>query len=267
MNLREHVLWVIKNAPETEVAANPYCRIDRITDREGYAQGKQLWQEQVESHPDTVQILDHAAQFFVLGDKELAESYLKRAQQLDPANARWSERLGQLYSLRGGTADAASSFSEYEKAQTADTSGMTRYYRLASLSKSAYAAGEIDKASQYATELLQLVEQYPRDWNYGNAIHHGNNVLGLVALWREDIEGAKQYLLKAGQTPGSPQLNSFGPNMSLAKALIEKGERDTVLQFFDLCRKFWKMDRNSLSNWADEVKAGKTPNFGANLKY
>jgi len=33
------------------------------------------------------------------------------------------------------------------------------------------------------------------------------------------VEDAKHYLLEAGKTPGSPQLNSFGPDMSLAEEL------------------------------------------------
>ena len=41
--------------------------------------------------------------------------------------------------------------------------------------------------------------------------------------------------------PGSPQLNSFGPIMSLAEELLEQGEPDTVLEFFAECRKFWKL--------------------------
>jgi hypothetical protein len=81
------------------------------------------------------------------------------------------------------------------------------------------------------------------------------------------IEQAKKYLLEAGKSPGSPQMDSFGPNMSLAKDLLEKGERDTVLQYFDLCRKFWKMDYGKLDQWSNEVKAGEIPDFGANLIY
>ena len=60
------------------------------------------------------------------------------------------------------------------------------------------------------------------DWNYGNALHKGNIVLGRIALERGDIAGAKEHLLAAGQTPGSPQVGSFGPNTTLAKELLEK---------------------------------------------
>lgn len=78
---------------------------------------------------------------------------------------------------------------------------------------------------------------------------------------------AKTYLMAAGRTPGSPQLNSFGPNMSLAKDLLASGERDAVLDFFMSWRSFWKMGSVTLDNWTGAVKAGEVPNFGANLKY
>ena len=82
-----------------------------------------------------------------------------------------------------------------------------------------------------------------------------------------DLNQAKQYLLAAGQTPGSPVLNSFGPNMLLAKELLEKGERAVVLQYFELCAKFWKLHTDKLEDWMALVSGGRVPNFGANLIY
>jgi hypothetical protein len=103
---------------------------------------------------------------------------------------------------------------------------------------------------------------------YGNAIFYGNMVLGRVVLSRDHkVDSAKSYLLAAGRTRGSPQLNSFGPNMSLAKDLLLAGERDTVLEFFTSCRAFWKMGPTKLDEWTAAVKSGRVPDFGANLKY
>jgi hypothetical protein len=62
-------------------------------------------------------------------------------------------------------------------------------------------------------------------------------------------------------------MNSFGPNMTLAKALIESGEKATVLEYFDLCGEFWRLHRGRLDDWREAVKAGRTPDFGANLFY
>src|SRR5258708_19290513 len=92
--------------------------------------------------------------------------------------------------------------------------------------------GELDKARSYATDLLAkaaLPDYFHR--NNGDAIHHGNLVLGRFALKSGDVEKAKEYLLKAGQTSGSPVLCSGGPNMMLAKELLESGEREVVIQY------------------------------------
>ena len=128
-------------------------------------------------------------------------------------------------------------------------------------------AGDHEKAKSYAEELLRLAPRYARNWNFGNALHKGNLVLGRLALRDGDMEGAKTFLLEAGRTPGSPQLNSFGPNMTLAKEFLEKGERTIVLEYFDLCGKFWKMGGDKLREWAALVKDGLLPDFGANLLY
>jgi hypothetical protein len=114
---------------------------------------------------------------------------------------------------------------------------------------------------------MTLLPQFQGNWNYGNAVQDANVVLGRIAVRDGRIEDAKRYLAEAGKSPGSPQMNSFGPNMSLVKDLLEKGEREIVLEHFELCRKFWKMRNGRLDQWSQEVKDGKMPDFGANLVY
>lgn len=127
--------------------------------------------------------------------------------------------------------------------------------------------GSLDKAEQFANETLNLAEKYKNDWNYGNAIHKGHLTLGRVALRKNDIEEAKNQLLLAGKTPGSPQLDSFGPNMVLAKELLEKGEKETVLKYLELCETFWDMQMETLMIWEEKITNGENPDFGANLLY
>ena len=107
-----------------------------------------------------------------------------------------------------------------EKA-TAGASGVDLEYALPKLAKRAFEAGDTEKASSYAKQLLTMASDYRNDWNYGNAIYYGNFVLGRIAVHQGDLAQAGQYLLAAAATPGSPQLDSFGPNMTLAKELLE----------------------------------------------
>ena len=100
---------------------------------------------------------------------------------------------------------------------------------------------------------------------HDNVIHDANSVLGLIALREGNTVSAKEHLLAAGKTPGSPHLDSFGPNMRLAKELLEHGEQETVLDYFRLCGNFWK--REELDEWISEVEAGRIPDFGPNMDY
>jgi hypothetical protein len=142
-----------------------------------------------------------------------------------------------------------------------------RFYALDDAAKESFVVGKVEDARKYAIELMAMLPNFQGDWNYGNAVQDANLVLGRIAVQEGHVDEAKRRLIAAGNSPGSPQMNSFGPNLSLAKDLLEKGEREAVLEYFELCRKFWKMDRGQLDAWSQEVKAGKIPDFGANLVY
>jgi hypothetical protein len=150
---------------------------------------------------------------------------------------------------------------------TFGSDGETLFYKLPDLAKRSLNAGEVAKAKAYSKQLLDMAPHYPKDWNYGNAIYYGNFVLGRIAVREGNLAQAGQYLLAAGATPGSPQLDSFGPNTTLAKELIEKGQADVVLQYFALCKHFWTMDRGKLDEWSATVRGGGIPDFSSNLDY
>ena len=145
--------------------------------------------------------------------------------------------------------------------KSAGSNGMKLFYELPELAKRALAAGEADKAEAYAKQLLWMAPDYPKNWNYGNAIFYGNFMLGRVAAQRGTVTQAGQYLLAAGATPGSPQLNTFGPDMTLAKELLEKGQSEVVLQYLALCKNFWKDDYGKLDEWSATVRGGGIPDF------
>ena len=137
------------------------------------------------------------------------------------------------------------------------------------IAKAAFEAGDMRKAKAYASESLELASQFKGDGMYGTAVHQGNLILGRLALKEGDTEKAKAYLIKAGQTPGGGTLSLFGPNMALAKELLERGEKDAVLEYLELCKKFWDTGggRQKLSGWMKTIKVGGIPEFGENLIY
>ena len=160
---------------------------------------------------------------------------------------------------------AAKSLEQHEVALKLTAVEIEKFYMLSDLARIAFEAGEFEKARTYASQLVNKASQYRNDWNHGNALHHGNIVLGRLALKSGDLNKAKEYLIEAGTTPGSPQLDSFGPDMTLAKELLEKGEKEIVIKYFQLCSKFWEMGRDDLEDWTSTAKAGGIPDFGGNL--
>ena len=151
--------------------------------------------------------------------------------------------------------------------KTTGLSGPDLFYQLPDLAKRAFNAGEIEKAEAYSNQLLQLAAQYPKNPNRGHAVFYGNLILGRIAARRGDLAQAGQYLMAAGATTGSPSLDSFGPNMSLANDLLDKGQSGVVLRYFALCKNFWSMDNGKLDEWSAVVRGGGVPDFGANLDY
>jgi hypothetical protein len=116
-------------------------------------------------------------------------------------------------------------------------------------------AGNFIKAQSYAYQTLQTPS------SAYDSIHTGNVVLGLVALQRDhDVFAAKEYLLLAGRTKGSPTLDRWGPNLALAKALLECGQREAVLQYFESCKNF--VTKNpKLNDWIAMLRGGGVPDL------
>jgi tetratricopeptide (TPR) repeat protein len=262
----DHVLWITQNRPDADVAGTPFCHVNAISDADAYKQAKRLWLSHLQREPRNLKFLRHAADFVLLNEPKLAEEWFKQARQLDPTDPTWSDCLGHLYLLHRTKDAAVLALAEFEAAQQIDRSEESKSTRLVALAKSAYDAGNFEKAASYAEDVLKTTTTADPS-QCGEAVHHGNLVLGRVALRNGKINAARDRLLKAGQTAGSAPLCSFGPNMSLAKELLELGERDTVLQYFALCRKFWSYRPERLDDWERQVIANRIPDFGANLFY
>jgi hypothetical protein len=144
------------------------------------------------------------------------------------------------------------------------------YLRMLGLRQSAerdLLRGRTEATEAKATELLILARQFANDWDYGNAIHHGHLLLGRVAMTRGDYDRAEKELIAAGRTPGSPQLDSFGPNCQLALELLQVGRVQPVLEFLRLCDSFWDRDCSRSATWTVQIRQGVVPDFGANLMY
>jgi hypothetical protein len=122
-------------------------------------------------------------------------------------------------------------------------------------------------AGKLAQRLLKQAASMRTNWNYPNAVHHANLVLGRVSLAKGNLNEARAYLLRAADVKGSPQLSSFGPNLTLASELLAKGDKATVLKYLNRCRKFWGLGADKTAAWKQAIAVGAKPDFGANLRF
>ncbi|BFM09979.1 hypothetical protein R50072_01320 [Simiduia litorea] len=127
--------------------------------------------------------------------------------------------------------------------------------------KIAFQVGDHEKAEKYAQASLAMSKDFENNWNYGNAIHNSNVILGRISLAQGNIEEAKAYLVRASKSHGSPQLDTFGPNFKLANELLKKGESDVVVQYLRSVSKFWEMDNGCIDRWLSEIDDGETPSL------
>ncbi len=213
-----------------------------------------------------------------LAEKSTGE---KLVMDLDTARQKLSEadtdfkrylalcRLSHLCFLKHQTVDGKR-YAEEMVALGIQFEGERRALVMPSIAKVCLSIDHMDEAARYAAECLVLAEKFKEKGGYGACIHRGNWVLGRIAVRAGRTEDAKKHLLASAEVEGSHWAEFFPPNMSLAKDLLEKDEREAVVQYFERCRKVWKLkpdEERKLDDWSAAVKAGRMPDFGVSLVY
>lgn len=266
------VLWMIDNDPRNPVLALPYGQIQPVLSPRMFVSAKERWLEHLERDPDDVALLrntaamlaDSSAVAYDSANRDLAVSLLEKAQAVDPRNSEWPFRLGFIIWLEavGGTSEpdrksAGEALSHFARAHRLG-GAIYRPMALRLAMEAAFEAGKVGDARDYALEILDGDTASLQDTR-----HWAHIVLGRIALVDDDTEKAREYLLAAGRALTTPSV--FGPNLLLARELLERGERQVVLEYFELCAPFW--ERDQLDEWAAAVREGQIPDFGANLRY
>jgi len=253
-------------------------RIDAVSQPAAYRAACVLWLKQVELYPDDIDVLRNASALLGQKERERAKELLRRGEELMPEDPHWADRIGRLL-LRGtprrgvfDTPVAADALTALERAITLHQvrSEAPSHALLLFAANAALQAGEIERAREYAETALDILAQTAEGWGSrsrpnGRDLHVAHLVLGLVAVRQDQLEQAETHLLSSAPDGGGPILNTFGPNMLLARELVDRGRCDAVLDYFRRCGRFW--DDPRLGTWAADVEQGRTPNFGANLSY
>ena len=100
--------------------------------------------------------------------------------------------------------------------------------------------GDHDGALAMADVLLLAVASRPSDvWNYDYLLHHAHVLRGKVFLARGAPSASAVELLAASDISGSPQPDSFDPDLSLAWSLLNSDQDQAVLSYLRGVAQFW----------------------------
>lgn len=100
--------------------------------------------------------------------------------------------------------------------------------------------GDVQTARRTLEHLQSVASQpAPDDWDHGNVTHNSHILAGLLNLEDGLVDEAAADLHQAGQARPTPQLMSFGPDLTLAWALLKLGRDDDALSYFRAVSAFW----------------------------
>ena len=248
----EQIVWFVANMPDASILASD-VDIDSVGEGNAYALLKRLYVEALDRRPRDVAILVNYAALIDVPETGEAIALLKRAIAIRPKDSSLYERLGHAHALesRGvhGACDpqqASLALDAFLKARELG-GGVSRTDVL----QEAYDARRFDLVEREAVTALEEGQ--------ADDVHVAHTLLGRLALSRGDVATAKRQLLDSARVKGSPVLDSFGPSMDLAKALLAQGERSTVLAYLVATGEFWKDERQV--EWTERLREGKTPDW------
>lgn len=112
-----------------------------------------------------------------------------------------------------------------------------KFIRLKNWAMNEYKRSNYEVALNKVDELLVLSEDFKSSWNYGNSIHWGHTIRGLIFYRRSEYEKAIEELMLSAKIKTSPQLEAFGPMMELANLCKDKFSEDIVAQYLKLFHK------------------------------
>lgn len=282
-----HRLWLVENRPEI---SDDYPFWDRRAfklDSPEYLSLKNAWLKQIEANKTNSAIRTNAFKFLKYYDRALAAKIMMDGLTLQPDEYQYPLLVSQMYEQMPeevinetpeqhlerikNELDAGRIALALLKTERSDNRDSSRMFLLKKLPQAAFELNRYDEARSLATELILDFGQSASAYGYDDAAHIGNIILGRVALKQKDINAAKEYLLIAIRAPLRREKSWLGEiDTTLAKELLEAGEKETVIEYLKLCeglsnltteKKLFENQSTKLKLWQEQIRQGKTPTF------
>ena len=256
------VLWLIQNKPSADILGEPDGTIfPNFSGDAVYDQGIEIWQKQLQKTPDNITLLSNAVNYAFLDDTASADTWLRQLQKLDPANSTWSEKLSFLYSLKSmhsnNLQDWQESFLEAERALSLSSDAIVRRRIISSAIMPAIELGDLERASKWAMQLLEVNSgKFWDDYSY-----EAHQALGRIALRKNDFDVAARELLASISVDKDDLW--VGYKFELARELVQRGLTEPVLTYL---RKVEHLETNDVfrdrqTRWRTELETTGTSNF------
>ncbi|RTL40899.1 MAG: hypothetical protein EKK48_15090 [Candidatus Melainabacteria bacterium] len=225
----------------------------KCSNNEVYEQIKGIWLRRLNLPECSIWAAINAATFFQINDEpELAINTLIAHPDLDLSEAALYKVASLLKILAKKNKsekrlrEALTYFRKSLSLATTHKSKILSNIEIASL------AGELvdtGTAREHAITALELAATEKGDDVYGYVVHICNILLGNLALAENDAATAMECLSNAANLEPSALLSAKGPDLSLARRLVEREYFDEVVQFLNLISgyDFNETDKNKLS--------------------
>ncbi|MFT5292055.1 MAG: tetratricopeptide (TPR) repeat protein [Planctomycetota bacterium] len=275
------VLGLIEQHPRSPLAGTaglmlyPYKR-DGMYTGPAWNEAIELWERLAAKNPKDPAIASNAGLFLIADPFLLSRGgaralvLLQRARKLAPSEPRWALNLGSYHAMgravtrdpeeraahaKAGLPHLRAAWDLSDPSKRGDLDVMNEPLPM-TLADAYHDVGDAQSARTFAT--LALDSEDPKEPR-GGVVYGMNALLGRIALAQGDVDGAVRFLQKAGKTPGSPSLGSFGPDLTLAKELLSSGKRAAVLEFLTSCKVFWHSGQDRLTSMILSIKGGGDP--------
>ncbi len=189
-------------------------------------------------------------------NRELCRSLIERVLSIDPENR---QAHLQLYGFHRNDVEL---HAETDPGSLSDSDRMV--WMQSQLEPPRAVRADAKGTETKARELLALASRNTKDPNYGTAVFLAKMALGGAALNGGDRAEAVRYLLAASDAPPTEFLRYKQIDMSLARNLVDAGERESVAKFLDHCAKFNRANE-PLTAWAAQIRKGLNPRLMPNF--
>jgi hypothetical protein len=260
------VHWIISNHPEVDLQG--FGSISAELAPEAYREGKRRWLVTLDQHPGRSDLIHHAADYLFQDDPTLTSMLARRGMELEPSSPYWHVTLARLATSALAAASSEiervwlgrEAIGEFEKGIGLEKIPVRKAQLSIELAEVACSVGQISLATQAVAGVLTAIKASQDD---ADLLHRFHIVMGHVALALNDVQLAREHLEAAGSVPASAVISSFGPDFTLASALLDRGERDSVLSYLECCKEIWTSKEGMLDAWKTDVESGVSPDFNS----